>query len=257
MVASIRRAGRWAAWSVFRMPPALEPAIPLAEEGRFDEAQEIVRARLRAKPDHPAANLPARAGPPEAARPAEAEGGEDRRRAGTRGAGTPRSHQGSPGPHAGLGPGLAGESPVPAGEVGRGRAAPGTRPCASIRRVRMRAGACWRSITSKAGPRTPAGSHCGCTRSSPTPTTACSCSWSWSGRMPSRRCPGRWCNWFEPVVRLNPGGLAPAALGLALVRNGDLDRGLEMLRRAVEGRPERPRRLGCLADRPGRRRPDR
>ena len=50
--------------------------------------------------------------------------------------------------------------------------------------------------------------------------------------------------WFEPVVRRNPGELGPAlALGLALVRDGDLDRGLDLLRRAAEEHPENPRAL--------------
>ena len=46
--------------------------------------------------------------------------------------------------------------------------------------------------------------------------------------------------WFEPVVQRNPAELgAGLALGLALVHNGELDRGLDLLRRAVKGHPER------------------
>jgi tetratricopeptide (TPR) repeat protein len=53
--------------------------------------------------------------------------------------------------------------------------------------------------------------------------------------------PGSLVQWFEPVVRRNPAELGPAvALGLALVRNGDLDRGLDLLRRAVEDHPTNP-----------------
>jgi tetratricopeptide (TPR) repeat protein len=47
----------YAAWYVLHVPPALERAIPLAEAGRFDEAEAIVRANLRGDPNHPAANL--------------------------------------------------------------------------------------------------------------------------------------------------------------------------------------------------------
>jgi tetratricopeptide (TPR) repeat protein len=51
--------------------------------------------------------------------------------------------------------------------------------------------------------------------------------------------PGWLVQWFEPVVRRNPGELGPTlALGVALVRNGDLGRGLDLLRQAVDEHPE-------------------
>ena len=51
--------------------------------------------------------------------------------------------------------------------------------------------------------------------------------------------PGSLVQLFEPMVERNPGDLAPTlGLGLALVRDGDVDRGLEMLRKAVEGHTE-------------------
>ena len=127
-------------------------------------------------------------------------------------------------PGCGPGPALAREGPVPAGEAGRGRG-------------RLGRGACARSASPDAGwglleiyyletePTTPVGSPCDLTKSSPTPTTGCSSSSNWSGRMPSPR---------RRVARgvVRAGGptqsrrAGPAlALGLALVRDGDLDRG--------------------------------
>ena len=46
-----------AAWAVIRPRPEPDAAIPLAEAGRFDEAEAIVRAALAADPGRPSANL--------------------------------------------------------------------------------------------------------------------------------------------------------------------------------------------------------
>jgi tetratricopeptide (TPR) repeat protein len=53
--------------------------------------------------------------------------------------------------------------------------------------------------------------------------------------------PGSIATVLGPVVRQNPHDLHSAiALGLAMVRNGELDRGLDLLRPTVEGHPESP-----------------
>jgi tetratricopeptide (TPR) repeat protein len=53
--------------------------------------------------------------------------------------------------------------------------------------------------------------------------------------------PGSLVQLLEPAVGRNPDELGPAlALGLALVRNGDLDRGLDLLRRSVDAHPQSP-----------------
>jgi tetratricopeptide (TPR) repeat protein len=52
--------------------------------------------------------------------------------------------------------------------------------------------------------------------------------------------PGSLVNWFEPVVRQYPGDLhSAAALGLALVRAGKVEKGIDQLRCAVESHPDR------------------
>jgi tetratricopeptide (TPR) repeat protein len=54
------------------------------------------------------------------------------------------------------------------------------------------------------------------------------------------RAPASLVQWFKPVVEQNPSDRsANLALGLALVHNGQLDQGLELLRRAVKNHPER------------------
>jgi tetratricopeptide (TPR) repeat protein len=53
--------------------------------------------------------------------------------------------------------------------------------------------------------------------------------------------PGSVAMLLEPVVRRNPHDLhSSIALGLALVRNGELDRGMDLLRRTLDAHPESP-----------------
>jgi len=47
----------WIAWQAFRSRPALDEAVKLAEAGRYDEAEAKLRARLAADPDDGASHL--------------------------------------------------------------------------------------------------------------------------------------------------------------------------------------------------------
>jgi tetratricopeptide (TPR) repeat protein len=230
----------WAAWSLVRMPPSLERAIPLAEEGRFDEAQEIVRARLRAEPDHPAANLLLAQLLLKRPAPADAEGAED-----------------AVGPAREALEHLDRIKDPPA----RMRALlPVWRGKALFRLGRLDdAERTWEEAL-RLDPKSPdagwglleidylEGRADDARRLAlrlhqvePDPHDRVQLLLELVRQDAQPPAPGSLVQLFEPMVRLDPGGLAPAlALGLALVRSGELDRGLEMLRRAVEGRPEDP-----------------
>ena len=59
--------------------------------------------------------------------------------------------------------------------------------------------------------------------------------------------PGSLVLWFEPIASRSPGGLrANIALGLALVRSSEVDRGMGLLRKAVELHPGREEALDAM-----------
>jgi tetratricopeptide (TPR) repeat protein len=237
MVASIVGLGG-AAWYVFSMPPALELAVPLAEQGRFDEAEAIVRATLRANPAHPAANLllaqillrrpdPDQVADSPAALALASEAIEhlDRIQA----------------------PPARMRAFLP---LWRGKA------LFRLGRLDDAEGA-WNEAL-RVNPRVPdagwglleidylEGRAEDARRLAlrlyevePDPHDRVQLLLELVRQDAQPPAPGSLVQWFEPWVERNPGGLAPAlAMGLALVRTGELDRGLELLGRAVESHPE-------------------
>lgn len=228
----------WAAWHVYRKPPALESAISLAEEDRFDEAQATVRATLRVDPDHPEANLLLaqillRRPPPD----------------------------GDGGGEAALG--LAREALEHLDRIRH----PPSRMSASVAISRGKAlfrlgrldqaEAAWNEAL-RLDPRSPDAGWglleidylegraedarrlaLSLLEVEPDPHDRAQLLLELVRQDAQPPAPGSLVQWFEPEVRRNPEGLAPAlGLGLALVRNGELERGLEVLRRAVEGHSE-------------------
>jgi tetratricopeptide (TPR) repeat protein len=226
-----------AAWAVFRPRPDPGSAIPLAEAGRFDEAEAIVRAALRADPERPATNLLIAQILLKRPAPPEDGGGE-----------------------AALG--LARDALQHIDRIKH--PPPGMRPLiplwrgkALFRLGRMdEAEAAWGEAL-RLDPSSPDAGwglleiYYLETRTEdarrlalrlyevePDPRDRVQLLLELVRQDAQPPAPGSLVQWFEPVVRREPGGLGPAlGLGLALVRNGDLDRGLDLLRRAVEDHP--------------------
>ena len=223
-----------AAWYVFRPRPSPEPAIPLAEEGRFDEAEAIVRASLRADPGRPSANL--LLAQILLRRPA------------------PEDVEGGPGAE-GLARGALEHLDRIKDPPARMRAlVPLWRGKALFRLGRLEdAEAAWAEAL-RLDPRSPEAGwglleidylegRTGDARRlalrlhglEPDPGDRVQLLLELVRQDAQPPAPGSLVQWFEPVVRSHPGGLAPAvALGLALVHTGELDRGLDLLRQAVE-----------------------
>jgi tetratricopeptide (TPR) repeat protein len=224
-----------AAWYVFRIPPALELAIPLAEDGRFDEAQAIVRATLRVDPDHAAANLlfaqillkrpTANDVEGALARAREALVHLDR----------------IPDPPARmrvLFPLWRGKALFRIGRLDDAEGAWNE----ALRLDPLIPDAGWGLLEiaylegrTEDARRLALRLH----EVEPDPHDRVQLLLELVRQDAQPPAPGSLVQWFEPVVERNPAELAPAlALGLALVRNGELDRGLDLLRRAAEGHPE-------------------
>jgi len=224
-----------AAWYVFRAPPALELAIPLAEEGRFDEAQAIVRATLRANHDHPAANLLFAQILLKRPTVNDVEGAVAR-------AHEALEHldriQDPPARMRALFPLWRGKALFRLGRLDDAEGAWNE----ALRLDPRIPDAGWGLLEIDYLEGRPQDARRLALRLhevEPDPGDRVQLLLELVRQDAQPPAPGSLVQWFEPVVQRNPGGLAPAlGLGLALVRNGELDRGLDVLRRAAESHPE-------------------
>ncbi len=228
------------AWSFLRPRPDTESAIPLAEAGRFDEAEAIVRAALKEEPGRPSANLLMAQILLNRPAPSEDEGGETALATGRDALAHIDRIDHPPTSMRPLIPLWRGKALFRLGRLDEAEAAwvetlriDPTSPEAGwglleiyyletrtedARRLALRL----YEVEPDARDRVQLLLEL--VRQDAQPPA-----------------PGWLVQWFEPVVRRNPGGLGPSlALGLALVRNGELDRGPDLLRRAVEDHPSSP-----------------
>jgi tetratricopeptide (TPR) repeat protein len=230
----------WAAWSLFRTRPAPEQAIPLAEAGRFDEAEAIVRASLQADPGYPAVNL--LLAQILLKRPAPAGGEGDQVAVGQAREALEhldRIRNPPPGMRA-LIPLWRGKALFRLGRLDDAEVAWDE----ALRLDPRTADAGWGLLEidylegrAEDARRLALRLH----EIEPDRRDRVQLLLELVRQDAQPPAPGWLVQWFEPVVQRNPGGLGPAlALGLALVRTGELDRGLELLGRAVESHPESP-----------------
>jgi tetratricopeptide (TPR) repeat protein len=229
-----------AAWWVFRPRPDPDSAIPLAEAGRFDEAEAIVRAALKAEPGRPSANLLIAQILLKRPPPAEGEGTE----AALARASDALNHldriSRPPLRMQPLIPLWRGKALFRLGRVDEAEAAWNE----ALRLDPSSPEAGWGLLeiyyleTRTADARRLA---MRLYEVEPDPHDRVQLLLELVRQDAQPPAPGSLVQWFEPVVGRNPEELGPSlALGLALVRNGDLDRGLDRLHRAVEEHPASP-----------------